>query len=278
MPQVDHAHGLNVQKTAGGYVPALFQPGPPSIGGNAGTAPPATRTLSVTFTATVAGWYRFYLGGGGGAGGATGTDGSGGTPTAAGGGSGAFVYKRKRLAAGETVALVVGGGGIGSVIGSNSMAGKDGAATTATFGDGTVLSAGAGSGGPANFTSVTSTGGAGGTASGGDLNVNGAAGGTATTAAANNGASGTLGYTGTPGNGAAGGSGWNAGGGGAPVGLASPFSLGRGGNAVAATAGNQTVVDLSAPGLGAGGGACIGNTSATAGSGGAGYVVVLREL
>lgn len=96
-----------------------------------------------TWTCPSTGWYRFALWGSGGQNGGV-----------SGAGGGALAIKIKRCARGDQIALVVAG---------NPAT----AATTATFPDGSVVSAGSGASG----------GTAGGTATGGDVNLPGVAGG-----------------------------------------------------------------------------------------------------
>lgn len=149
------------------------------------------------FEAPATGRYMFTLWGGGAVGGGTG------------GGSGAFAQKTRRLRRGETVSIVVG-----------ASAG----ASTATFIDGSVVTAGAG------------TGTGGGLATGGDLNLNGSSGGTSGNAG--DGGGGTAGGAGGANQGA------DGGGAGAPgQGL---YKGGRGGSQASAPA--------SAPGGGGAGG------------------------
>lgn len=136
---------------------------------------------SYTFTPTVSGWWKFVLWGAG-----------GGYSGAAGGGSGSYCEITKFLTTGQTVALVVGVGGYESATAPTN--------STATFPDGTVATAGAGT-----------NAGAAGTATGGDVNLSGSASGVA--------GLGTGG--GAAGTGAAGGAG-------APANL--PFRGGAGGN------------------------------------------------
>lgn len=148
----------------------------------AATSPQQFPPGSYTFTPAVSGWWKFVLWGGGEGGGAV-----------TGSGSGAYSEITKFLTASQTVAVVVGKGYDDSSSATSS---------TATFPDGTVVTAGAASGAT------------GGTASGGDVNLNGSAGG--------NGGAGSAGL-GTGGGAAGTGSG---GGAGAPANL--PFRGGAG--------------------------------------------------
>lgn len=123
---------------------------------------------SSTWTCPATGSYRFILGGGG-----------GGSESGAGlgGGGGSQAIKVKRVSAGETVAFSV-----ASTISVN-VAGGD---TTATFNDGTVVTAGGGQ--------RSQDGGAGGTATGGDINTSGSS-----RSGATGGAGATSGLYGLPG-------------------------------------------------------------------------------
>lgn len=178
---------------------------------------------SYTFTSPKGGRWKFVLWGPGGNSGG-GVDG---------GGSGAYVEITKTVLTGQTVALVVSSAG---------------AATTATFLDGAVASAGAGSG-------IT-----GGTASGGDVNLNGSNGG-----ASGGSNAGTAG-TGT-GGGAAG-----AGGAGLPGGAGAPANLPFRGGAGGTGAGIPAVVSGKSPGGGAG-----DSGAATAGGDGLIIAYLVRE-
>lgn len=154
---------------------------------------------SYTFKVPKSGYWKFVLWGPG----AIGSNGDDG------GGSGAYCEITKPLASGQSVALVVGSG---SKVGISNSSG----ASTATFPDGNLTSAG---------TTVSSLGGTGvaAVASGGDVNLNGSLGGQGT--------GGT--NTGAVGSGTGGGAGGVAaganGGGGAPANL--PFRGGAGGSA-----------------------------------------------
>ena len=122
---------------------------------------------SSTWTCPATGSYRFIRGGGG-----------GGSESSAGlGGGGSQAIKVKRVSAGETVAFSV-----ASTISVN-VAGGD---TTATFNDGTVVTAGGGQ--------RSQDGGAGGTATGGDINTSGSS-----ASGLTGGAGGTSGLYGLPG-------------------------------------------------------------------------------
>lgn len=142
---------------------------------------------SYTFTAPRSGDWKFVLWGAGGQGSAT----------PAGGGSGAYVEVTRKLVAGQSVALVVGGP-------------NDANNTSATFPGGVVVTAARGA--------DASSGGAGGVATGGDVRLNGSAGGTG-------------GGSGGAGSGTGGGASGGANGGGGAPGVV-PFRGGFGGSAV----------------------------------------------
>ena len=149
---------------------------------------------SYTFTPTVSGWWKFVLWGGGG------------KDNNNGGGSGAYCEITKFVTTGQTVALSAGRG-------QGALAAT---ASTATFPDGTVASAGGASGNT------------GGSASGGDVNLNGSTGGLDASGTAGAAGLGTGGGLGGPGNGASVG-----GGAGAPANL--PYRGGIGGDGSAST-------------------------------------------
>lgn len=124
---------------------------------------------SATWTCPETGSYRFIVNGGGGGG-----DGTNG------GGGGSQSIKVRRVNAGETVAVSV-----AATVSNQS----NGANTTATFADGSVVTAGGGVSGASTA--------AGGTAAGGDINTSGSAGSGATGGAG--GSSGLYGLGGGPG-------------------------------------------------------------------------------
>ena len=159
----------------------------------AATSPQQFPPGSYTFTPTVSGFWQFVLWGGGGEDNAA----------TNGGGSGGYCEITKFLTTAQTVALVVGVGARNAVAGT---------ASSATFPDGTVVTAGAASGRN------------GGTATGGDVNLAGSLGGDGSVGG--NGAAG-LGTGG--GLGGAGATGSRGGGAGAPANL--PFRGGDGGTA-----------------------------------------------
>jgi len=192
-----------------------------------------TRPGSYTFTAPNPGQYKFVLWGGGGAG--SGSNGAG--------GSGAYCEYTRTLGGGEQVALV---------LGAKALTGA-GVASTATFADGKVVSAGGGAAGSGT------SGGAGGTASGGDVNLSGSAGGGSSTAGTNGG--GTAGGTGAPALATAGG------GGGAPANT--PYFGGNG----AGNDGASNAIAGTTPGGGGYGGA---TASIQAGSTGAIFVQLVK--
>lgn len=159
----------------------------------AATSPQQFPPGSYTFTPTVSGWWKFVLWGGGGEDNAA----------TNGGGSCGYCEITKFLTTAQTVALVVGVGARNAVVGT---------ASSATFPDATVVTAGAASGRN------------GGTATGGDVNLAGSLGGDGSVGG--NGAAG-LGTGG--GLGGAGATGSRGGGAGAPANL--PFRGGDGGTA-----------------------------------------------
>jgi hypothetical protein len=164
---------------------------------------------SYTFTAAKGGKYKFIAWG---AGGGAGTAGAG---TDTGGGSGGYAEITMFLATGQSVAVVVGVGGLFA----------SGGNTTLTFPNGKVVTCTGGAAGAA------SSGGTAGTATGGDVNLAGSAGVTGGTGGSGLGTGGGVGGGGT------------GGGAGAPANL--PFRGGVG----------TSAVSLNTPGPGAGGGA-----------------------
>lgn len=182
----------------------------------AATSPQQFPPGSYTFTPTISGWWKFVLWGGG----------SENSSANNGGGSGGYSEITKFLTPSQTVALVVGIG---------ARAGVAATASTATFPDGTVVSAGAASGRT------------GGTATGGDVNLDGSLGGTG----ASSGAAGLGTGGGAAGTG-------NSSGAGAPSNL--PFRGGEGGTAAGNTRGRSP---------GAGGSATV----VSAESGGDGLII-----
>ena len=160
----------------------------------AATSPQMFPVGSHSFAPTVSGWWKFVLWGGGG------------KDNNNGGGSGAYCEITKFVTTGQTVALSAGRG-------QGALAAT---ASTATFPDGTVASAGGASGNT------------GGSASGGDVNLNGSTGGLDASGTAGAAGLGTGGGLGGPGNGASVG-----GGAGAPANL--PYRGGIGGDGSAST-------------------------------------------
>jgi hypothetical protein len=185
-----------------------------------------------------------YLGGAGGSG-------ADDTTNAAGGGGGAAVFKRMRLAKGQTLSYSVGAAGAAV----NASSGHDGGDTTVTLPNGLTLTAGGGKAGPTGVVN----GGAGGIATGGDINRNGGAGGSGS---GGSGASGGIGG----GAGGAGGSGSNRGGGGGGAGFSDVASFFNG------AGGGQGGGGGGVGGGSYGGGG--GSINLTSGAGAAGRVVI----
>lgn len=195
--------------------------------------PPGTHT----FTVTEPGVYRFVMWGAGG----------GGNLTSA-GGSGAFILAERSLAAGQSVAITVGGN-----VRTGTTSGANGGNTTVTLPSGLTLTAGGGTAGTAG-----ATGGAAGSPSGydaarGDVALSGSQGGNENAA----------GPSGAGTDGGAGGAAGGTRGGGAGA----PGSMGyRGGDGSAGA--SRTV-----PGVGAGAGALGGSED---NPGGTGLVIVTQ--
>ena len=181
----------------------------------AATSPQQFPPGSYTFTPTVSGRWKFVLCGGGG------------YVSPDGGGSGAYAEITKFLTTGQTVALVTGRGA------NTDAAGTD---STATFPDGTVVTAGAASGNT------------GGVATGGDVNLDGSDGGLDIDSSAGGNGLGTGGGAGGPGTGVN----IYGGGAGAPANL--PFRGGAGGS-------GQNVATGRSPGGGCASGAYPGKIS-----------------
>lgn len=187
-----------------------------------------------TFTVSRTGYYKFVLWGAGG----------NGHTAAAGGGSGAYCEYTRALSAGQAVIIVA------PVVGTA-------AATTITFADGKVVSAGNGASATVNVP------GSGGVASGGDVNINGSSGGSS---------NGTTGQPGSEGGGTAGGTGgdpFGAGGGGAGAPANLPYI------GAAGVTGANSNVSYPGPGAGGSGGFSPGGPNANAtNSGGPGVCLV----